>query len=624
MKNAVKHRTSARTPVVPAAWRGRLALGALASAFSLLAGAAPVGNASTCFHQNEGLQLRFDLDLAQDSVDAGYDVYLVAAYAGHWFYRNAAGGWAAHQPGTWPAPALRNVAHPQKSATAPGNALHQSIAEPAVRSAAGLAGLQLFAGFGKSGPGSFEDLLARQRFGAVGAIAGNEAVVAACPATPPGTGPGGTRPGVPDATPPSAPTDLRVVQATSTSLRLQWQASTDNVAVAAYAVYLDGVLQDKVSTTTHTLTGLAPATSYALRVHALDAAGNASAASGVVQGRTQAATSPAHGRPYSIIGSSLGSKADHNAGGYTFFGQRHLLARFTDFGSATGQAPAANTKAAWRTHLDGIYPILTSTDFNAQATESGATLELSGGTTPSGRWLKRSITQATRDRYPSSYRLRNWNLWDTNAYYPQMYYTGYINLSTIDAPGKYLRFYWTDSSNPNRNVWTAKEGGSLTARAEGANTGVPGIYSDAPVRYTDNTWMRYEILADFANDKVAFYANGKLLTDVSRNYTGENTGWLGVGGKLDYFLLNNTVEMNGDLGEFIGHAMPYLDFSLRRIELADAPQWEQRTDAVVQVPTRWDNGQVDIVINQGRFPDLNHKHLFLLNGMQATYLGPLQ
>ena len=134
----------------------------------------------------------------------------------------------------------------------------------------------------------------------------------------------------------------------------------------------------------------------------------------------------------------------------------------------------------------------------------------------------------------------------------------------------------------------------------------------------------FPLQADFANDKISFYADGKPLTDVSRGYTGVNTGWLGVNGKLHYFLLGNTVDINGDAGEFLGHAMPYLDFSFQRIELADSPNRASRSDAVVQVPTRWDNGRIDIVVNQGRFANLENKHLFLLNGMQATYLGPLQ
>ncbi|MDC3959953.1 hypothetical protein [Polyangium jinanense] len=350
---------------------------------------------------------------------------------------------------------------------------------------------------------------------------------------------------------------------------------------------------------------------------------DATASSASSNSNSGTTTHSRHGDDFTIHGTGFGAKVDSNAGDHRFLGKRHLVARFSDFDNATSAEPAENTKEGWRAHLDGIYPILTSTDFNAAATASGATLELSGGPTRSGRWLQRRITQEIRDAYPQNYRLRNWNLWDTNEYHPQMYLSCYVNLSTTEEPGKYFRFYWTDSSVINHNVWTALQGSTLTARAEGSNDGMPGIYADPPASYQDNTWIRYEILADFENDVISFYANGQMLKDASRGYTGEISGWLGTGGKIDYFLLSNTVDMDGDAGEFLGHAMPYLDFSFERIELADAPVWENRTQSVIQVPTRWTDTEIDIVVNQGTFADLSDKHLFLLKGMTATYLGPL-
>lgn len=442
------------------------------------------------------------------------------------------------------------------------------------------------------------------------------------PAPSPAPAPGPVPPTA-DTQAPSIPAGLAIVARTPDSVTITWAASSDNVAVTGYEVWVDGALAATQGGTQYVLGGLTAGASHSVAVRALDAAGNRSALSAPLQAAPQAAAI-AHGGTYTITGVNLGTKADHNSGNYHYQGQRHLLARFSDFDNATTPVPATNTKSGWQAHLDGIFPTTVATDFNAFASESGATVESSGGVTPSGRWLKRRITQTVRDRFPSNSGLRNWNLWETLGYKPQMYYSGYVNLSSIDKPGKYFRFFWKDSSNANYNVWTAKEGATLTARAEGANDGVPGLYADRPVAYQANTWIRYEILADFANDRISFYADGKVLTDVSRNYTGVNTGWLGTGGKLHYFLLNNTVDMNGEAGEFIGHAMPYLDFSFRRIELADSPNWASRTDAVVQVPTRWEDGRIDIVVNQGRFANLENKHLFLLNGMQATYLGPLR
>ncbi|MBK9392456.1 MAG: fibronectin type III domain-containing protein [Uliginosibacterium sp.] len=90
---------------------------------------------------------------------------------------------------------------------------------------------------------------------------------------------------------PSVPTGLAVDQVTTSSLRLQWQPSTDDRGVTAYGVYLDGKRVATVSGTAYTVTGLVAATRYALHVSASDAAGNASAASTAITVNTLPATS---------------------------------------------------------------------------------------------------------------------------------------------------------------------------------------------------------------------------------------------------------------------------------------------------------------------------------------------
>ncbi|MFF5109110.1 cellulose binding domain-containing protein, partial [Streptosporangium sp. NPDC000509] len=60
---------------------------------------------------------------------------------------------------------------------------------------------------------------------------------------------------------------------------LTWTASTDNVGVAGYDVYQGTTKVATATTTSHTLTGLTPATAYTVSVVARDAAGNSSTAS---------------------------------------------------------------------------------------------------------------------------------------------------------------------------------------------------------------------------------------------------------------------------------------------------------------------------------------------------------
>jgi chitodextrinase len=94
----------------------------------------------------------------------------------------------------------------------------------------------------------------------------------------------------PDTTPPSAPSNLAVSAATTTSLTLAWSASTDNVAVAGYDIYLAGSKVGSTTSTTFTFTGLACGSSYTLGVLAFDAAGNPSSQSTITS-----ATAPCTG-----------------------------------------------------------------------------------------------------------------------------------------------------------------------------------------------------------------------------------------------------------------------------------------------------------------------------------------
>lgn len=79
-----------------------------------------------------------------------------------------------------------------------------------------------------------------------------------------------------DNTPPSPPTGLALVSATVSSLEVSWAASSDNIEVAGYDVYVDGVKRASVSGTGTTLHGLDPSTAYTITVQAKDIAGNLS------------------------------------------------------------------------------------------------------------------------------------------------------------------------------------------------------------------------------------------------------------------------------------------------------------------------------------------------------------
>jgi chitodextrinase len=67
---------------------------------------------------------------------------------------------------------------------------------------------------------------------------------------------------------------------------IDWSASTDNVGVAGYEVYVDGVLNKTVTDTTAEIYGLSSATRYEIYVRAKDAVPNYSEISNTIVFKT--------------------------------------------------------------------------------------------------------------------------------------------------------------------------------------------------------------------------------------------------------------------------------------------------------------------------------------------------
>ncbi|MCX2681245.1 S8 family serine peptidase [Galbibacter sp. EGI 63066] len=87
---------------------------------------------------------------------------------------------------------------------------------------------------------------------------------------------------------PEVPVNLNVSAVTQNSLELHWNASNDNVATAAYEVYMDGVMIGEVSHNHIAVDALQADTPYVFEVLAKDKAGNSSAMSEVFMATTLA------------------------------------------------------------------------------------------------------------------------------------------------------------------------------------------------------------------------------------------------------------------------------------------------------------------------------------------------
>ncbi|MEO1032962.1 MAG: S8 family serine peptidase [Bacteroidota bacterium] len=89
---------------------------------------------------------------------------------------------------------------------------------------------------------------------------------------------------------PTTPTGLSSSNVAATSFDISWNASTDNTGVAGYNIYVDGSNVGTSATTSYTVAGLSPNTSYTVSVSAYDAANNESGQSSAISVSTTVAT----------------------------------------------------------------------------------------------------------------------------------------------------------------------------------------------------------------------------------------------------------------------------------------------------------------------------------------------
>jgi fibronectin type 3 domain-containing protein len=112
-----------------------------------------------------------------------------------------------------------------------------------------------------------------------------------------------------DTQPPTVPTGLSATSVTASAVALQWNASTDDVAVTGYTVYRNGVAigsTGSVGATTYTDAAVAPSTAYSYTVDAFDAGALHSAQSAPIPVTTSAPPPGIHWTQGATVGT--GSK----------------------------------------------------------------------------------------------------------------------------------------------------------------------------------------------------------------------------------------------------------------------------------------------------------------------------
>lgn len=121
---------------------------------------------------------------------------------------------------------------------------------------------------------------------------------------------------------PTAPSSLNSPSKTSNSVSLSWTASTDNVAVTGYEVFVnsESTPRQTVTGTSATITGLSAATSYAFRVRARDAVPNYSPYSSTLNVTTDAGGLPSPWTTADVGAVGVSGNATHSGSTFTLNG----------------------------------------------------------------------------------------------------------------------------------------------------------------------------------------------------------------------------------------------------------------------------------------------------------------
>jgi chitodextrinase len=116
-----------------------------------------------------------------------------------------------------------------------------------------------------------------------------------------------TTSGCPDTSPPSVPADLSASAVSTDAITLTWTASTDDMFVSDYEVFVNDARVGTSTDTSYPFAGLVCGTSYTLGVAARDAAGNESTRSSLAVATSPCLDTTPPSAPSGLVGSNVGS-----------------------------------------------------------------------------------------------------------------------------------------------------------------------------------------------------------------------------------------------------------------------------------------------------------------------------
>jgi subtilisin family serine protease/chitodextrinase len=328
-----------------------------------------------------------------------------------------------------------------------------------------------------------------------------------------------------DTAPPTNPTNIAVSNEQDAQISLSWNASSDNVGVTAYEIFLDGSSIGTVTGTSANVTGLTACTRYNFGVRALDAAGNASkqaAVSGTTTGCTTADTTPPTDPTNLSVSNeqdaqiSLSWNASSDNVGVTAY---EIFLDGSPIGSVTGTNADVTGLTPCTRYNFGVRALDAAGNASNQATSSGTTTGCSSGTGFTEAYFFETGLQGWADggsdcarlntsrSYEGNYSVR---IRDNSGTASSMTSPTYdlAGLASVD-----INFYFYPNSMENgEDFWVRYNDGSswqTVAVYTGGTSFQNGSYYTATVtlnagsfNFTDGAQFRFQCDASGNNDQI--------------------------------------------------------------------------------------------------------------------------
>ena len=335
---------------------------------------------------------------------------------------------------------------------------------------------------------------------------------------------------------PTSPGGLTITGTTRTSVALSWTASTDDVGVAGYNVYVNGVKTYSTTNQTLTVYGLQYPQTYAFVVKAFDLAGNLSVPSNQVSGEAKANGLTYQYYPFTTIPTVLPdfNTQDFTATGITPTVSLTPATQTTNYGFLwTGyiQIPTSGTYSFRTTSVDGSELYLGTLNGTGSPYNNAATPLVSNDGTHGSKTVTSSNVTLSAGTYPIAISYFHgstgtaaialtWKTPSSGTSYVSIPATAFVDAATVSgtapaAPSNLVAttlsynkigLQWNDNST-NETGFEIYRSTSLTTGFTTVGLAVAGATSFTDSTVTANTRYYYQIRAVGQYGQSAFCSN---------------------------------------------------------------------------------------------------------------------